>query len=93
MIRAIPVAYSNSASDSGLATLDHDHHRLRRTPLNQFFSTKGVRDLQPILEERVDQLLGRLHREGRDRPTEPLDLMYPFSAYTNGMHQQYVNEG
>ncbi|KAJ4147575.1 hypothetical protein LMH87_002087 [Akanthomyces muscarius] len=78
------------APHSGLATLDHDHHRLRRTPLNQFFSTKGVRDLQPILEERVDQLLGRLHREGRDRPTEPLDLMYPFSAYTNDVINQYA---
>ncbi|KAJ3497096.1 hypothetical protein NLG97_g2172 [Lecanicillium saksenae] len=77
------------APHSGLATLDHDHHRLRRTPLNQFFSTKSVRDLQPVIEERVDQLLGRLRREGRDRPTEPIDIMYPFSAYTNDVINEY----
>lgn len=80
------MVHSDSSLDSGLATLDHDHHRLRRTPLNQFFSTKSVRDLQPIVEERVDQLLGRLRREGRKRSTEPMNIMYPFSAYTNGTH-------
>ncbi|TQW05438.1 Cytochrome P450 [Cordyceps javanica] len=78
------------APHSGLATLDHDHHRLRRTPLNQFFSTKSVRDLQPILEERVDRLLARLHQEGRTRPTEPINLMYPFSAYTNDVINEYA---
>lgn len=77
--------FSNFVLDSGLATLDHDHHRIRRAPLNQFFSYKSVRDLQPIIEERVDQLLGRLRDEGKTRPTEPIDVMYPFSAYTNGM--------
>ncbi|KAJ6781928.1 hypothetical protein PWT90_07206 [Aphanocladium album] len=76
------------APHSGLATLDHDHHRLRRTPLNQFFSTKSVRDLQPVIEERVDQLLDRLRREGKDRPTEPIDIIDhlieepDFGAYT-----------
>lgn len=72
-------------TDSGLATLDHDHHRLRRTALNQFFSTKSVRDLQPVIEERVDQLLDRLQKEGRKQSTVPRDMMYAFSAYTNGM--------
>ncbi|OAQ97404.1 hypothetical protein LLEC1_02670 [Akanthomyces lecanii] len=86
----VTAASPNSALDSGLATLDHDHHRLRRTPLNQFFSTKSVRNLQPIIEERVDQLLRRLRREGQDRPTEPLDLMYPFSAYTNDVINEYA---
>ncbi|EGX95314.1 Cytochrome P450 [Cordyceps militaris CM01] len=78
------------APHSGLATLDHDHHRLRRTPLNQFFSTKSVRDLQPILEERVDRLLGRLRDEGKKRSTEPMNIMYPFSAYTNDVINEYA---
>ncbi|OAA56925.1 Cytochrome P450 [Akanthomyces lecanii RCEF 1005] len=78
------------APHNGLATLDHDHHRLRRNPLNQFFSTKSVRDLQPVIEERVDQLLGRLRCEGRDHSTKPIDLMYPFSAYTNDVINEYA---
>ncbi|OAA55716.1 Cytochrome P450 [Cordyceps fumosorosea ARSEF 2679] len=78
------------APHSGLSTLDHDHHRLRRNPLNQFFSTKSVRDLQPILEERVDRLLGRLRGEAQSRPTEPIDVMYPFSAYTNDVINEYA---
>ncbi|KAM3436334.1 hypothetical protein NHJ13734_005104 [Beauveria thailandica] len=78
------------APHSGLATLDHDHHRIRRAPLNQFFSYKSVRDLQPIIEERVDQLLGRLRDEGQTRPTEPIDVMYPFSAYTNDVINEYA---
>ncbi len=86
------LVHSDLFLDSGLATLDHDHHRLRRTPLNQFFSTKSVRDLQPVLEERIDQLLGRLRREGRNRPTEPIDLIYPFSAYTNGTYSNIYSE-
>lgn len=71
-------------TDSGLATLDHDHHRLRRTPLNQFFSIKSVRDLQPVIEERVDQLLSRLEQEGQKNFKVPTDILYPFSAFTNG---------
>ncbi|KAF1731349.1 Trichodiene oxygenase [Beauveria bassiana] len=80
---------------------DHDFHselyagphRRRHKWLfwaKQFFSTKSVRDLQPILEERVNQLLGRLRREGQNRPTEPIDLVYPFSAYTNDVINEYA---
>jgi hypothetical protein len=67
------------ADDSALATIDHDHHRLRRGAVAPFFSTQSVRLLQPVIEERVDALLERL-RGLRG----VVDLMYPFSAFTNG---------
>jgi hypothetical protein len=67
------------ADDSALATVDHDHHRLRRAAVAPFFSTQSVRRLQPVIEERVDALLDRL-RGLRG----VVDLMYPFSAFTNG---------
>ncbi|KAJ0159022.1 Trichodiene oxygenase [Colletotrichum tanaceti] len=39
-------------------------------------------------EERVDALLGRLLDHGQ-RVKEPLDVMYPFSAFTNDVINQY----
>lgn len=67
------------ADDSALSTIDHDVHRARRAAVAPFFSTQSVRRLQPVLEERVDALLHRL------RGTKGVvDLMYPFSAFTNG---------
>ncbi|KAK1710367.1 cytochrome P450 [Colletotrichum lupini] len=73
---------------SALATVNHDHHKLRRAALNPFFSTQTVRKLQPVIEERVDALLDRL-LELSERSKEPLDVMYPFSAFTNDVINEY----
>ena len=40
-------------------TTDHDLHRIRRAAVAPFFSKGAVRKLQPIIEERIDALLGR----------------------------------
>jgi hypothetical protein len=75
------------ADDSALSTIDHDHHRVRRAAVAPFFSTQSVRRLQPVIEERVDALLDRL------RGTRGVvDLMYPFSAFTNGEFLNLRNE-
>ncbi|KAG7058520.1 Cytochrome p450 [Colletotrichum scovillei] len=74
--------------ESALATVNHDHHKLRRAALNPFFSTQTVRKLQPVIEERVDALLDRL-LELSERSKEPLDVMYPFSAFTNDVINEY----
>lgn len=47
--------------DSSLATWTHDHHRLRRTALNPFFSTTSVRTLQPVLDKIVNRMMERFH--------------------------------
>ncbi|KAK1473175.1 hypothetical protein CCUS01_17239 [Colletotrichum cuscutae] len=47
-----------------------------------FYTQQTVRKLQPVIEERVDALLDRL-LESSERSKEPLDVMYPFSAFTN----------
>lgn len=70
------------ADESALATIDHEHHRVRRAGVAPFFSTGSVRRLQPVIEGRVDALLERLREVGGRGET--VDLMYPFSAYTNG---------
>ncbi|GKT42503.1 N-acetyltryptophan 6-hydroxylase ivoC [Colletotrichum spaethianum] len=88
-----PELYTGSGRprDNALATVDHEHHKLRRSALNPFFSTQTVRKLQPIIEERVDALLSRLLDQSQ-RSKEPLDVMYPFSAFTNVEDETFGKE-
>ncbi|KAF3480353.1 cytochrome P450 [Arthroderma uncinatum] len=39
-------------TDSALSTVNHDHHRMRRTALAPFFSMQNVKKLQPIIQEK-----------------------------------------
>ncbi|KAL2810298.1 cytochrome P450 [Aspergillus granulosus] len=48
-----------SVSKSMIATVSHEHHRLRRNILNTFFSKRSVLELTPMIQERVQQLLRR----------------------------------
>ena len=75
---------TNILAESALATIDHNHHKLRRSALNPFFSTQTVRNLQPVIEERVDALLDAFLNYANASNGQPLDVMYPFSAFTNG---------
>ncbi|OAA45062.1 Cytochrome P450 [Metarhizium rileyi] len=78
------------APSSCLATIDHDHHKLRRSALNPFFSTQSVRNLQPVVEERVDRLLEALHKFAATRRGTPINIIYPFSAFTNDVINEYA---
>ncbi|KAG5941373.1 hypothetical protein E4U53_007416 [Claviceps sorghi] len=78
------------APNSALATIDHDQHKLRRSALNPFFSTQSVRNLQSVIEERVDSLLDVLYKYAATRERRPLDIMYPFSAFTNDVINEYA---
>ncbi|KAG5982001.1 hypothetical protein E4U55_002435 [Claviceps digitariae] len=78
------------APNSALATIDHDQHKLRRSALNPFFSTQSVRNLQSVIEERVDSLLEALYKFAATRDRQPLDIMYPFSAFTNDVINEYA---
>ncbi|KHN98727.1 Cytochrome P450 [Metarhizium album ARSEF 1941] len=77
---------------SALSTIDHDHHRLRRSVLNPFFSTQSVRNLQPVLEERVDALLQAFHKLAATQSGTPINIMYPFSAFTNVERSDFGRE-
>ncbi|PHH84825.1 hypothetical protein CDD83_1325 [Cordyceps sp. RAO-2017] len=78
------------APHSALATIDHNHHKLRRGALNPFFSTQSVRNLQPVLEERVNALLDALVKHAKTRRSQPLNIMYPFSAFSNDVINEYA---
>lgn len=74
---------------SGVGTIDHSLHKLRRAPLNPFFSLQSVRALQPVLDARVSALLARLRADGLHRRRE-LNILYPFSALTNDIINLYA---
>ena len=71
--------------DAMFSTIGHDQHKARRAALGRFFSMSSVRRLQPVIGERVQQLLHRLcaikNVEG-DKGVIRLD--YALSAFTNG---------
>ncbi|PYI02485.1 cytochrome P450 [Aspergillus sclerotiicarbonarius CBS 121057] len=48
-----------SAPLSMIATNDHDHHRFRRSILNNFFSKRCVVQLEPMIQQKVDKLISR----------------------------------
>lgn len=77
---------ANHGAESNLATTEHNLPKLRRSALNPFFSTQTVRNLQPVIEERVDALLDAFQNYAEVSNGQPLDVMYPFSALTNGTH-------
>lgn len=76
-----------SASLSVISTISHDHHRLRRSVMNQFFSKRSVMKLEPIIQDKTDKLADRF-KEAHASGT-PLKLEYGFSALTADVITHY----
>jgi cytochrome P450 len=69
--------------ESTFATVKHEHHRIRRAPLNPFFSKAKVRALQPQIEEVLGNFLKRVDEFQGNGEVMSVDLA--FAAYTAGM--------
>ena len=65
------------------STPDHGQHKPRRAALNRFFSAASIRKLQPVIDERVEQLIKRL-RESTDAKGRVIPMNVAFAAFTNG---------
>jgi cytochrome P450 len=76
-----------SASLSVISTIGHDHHRLRRSVINQFFSKKSVVDLEPIIQEKTDKLAEKLKQSATRG--EVLKFEYALSALTADVITHY----
>lgn len=72
---------------SMIATVGHEHHRLRRSLLNNFFSKKSVIELSSIMHEKEDKLSQRLEQAHRDDAVVSLDDA--FAALTADVISQY----
>lgn len=54
---------------SMLGTVSHDHHRLRRQPLGQYFSKASVDRLEPLIKQKIDDLCQRFEKfRGTGKP-------------------------
>lgn len=70
------------APDSVLGTVHHDLHRMRRAILSPFFSKASVYRLEPVIQDKVDEMMERM--EGFRVSRQPIPLFEMFAAYTNG---------
>jgi hypothetical protein len=56
-------------NQAGFGTVAHDHHRLRRTAFNRFFSHQSVVKLEPTIQRVVNKLCEQLEKyAGTGRP-------------------------
>ncbi|PWY77409.1 cytochrome P450 [Aspergillus heteromorphus CBS 117.55] len=63
-----------------VTTIDHDLHTLRRKALSNFFSRQSIRRMEPLIQDKVVQLIQKLadaHKEGHEA-----DLSLIFYALT-----------
>lgn len=75
------------APDAAIATTRHDHHRLRRGAMNQFFSKASVRRVEPIIQKNLEKLLIRLR--GFQHSCKPIALNTAFTAFTSDVITEY----
>ncbi|KAI3329026.1 putative P450 monooxygenase [Xylariaceae sp. AK1471] len=65
---------------SAIATVDHDHHRIRRNAIEPWFSKQTVRRLEPTLHKLVDRLMEHVS-QAKDNGSV-LNMTYVFTAFT-----------
>ena len=75
------------APASAFGSVDHRRHRIRRQPMNPFFSQQRIRTLEPMLRRMVEKLCAGLRAwKGRN---VPLHLYHAFNAYTTDVVVEY----
>ncbi|KAJ5587589.1 uncharacterized protein N7459_003354 [Penicillium hispanicum] len=79
------VAYG--APRSLVGTINHDHHRLRRSYLGNYFSKRAITSLAPYIHEKLDQLIHRF--ENAFHHSLVVHLQLDFAALTADVITQY----
>jgi hypothetical protein len=67
---------------STISTVPHDLHRKRRAAWAPVFSKQRITRLRPVIQERVDALLGRI--DEHMRKGNVINLKHAFAAYAAG---------
>ncbi|KFY69637.1 hypothetical protein V496_00043 [Pseudogymnoascus sp. VKM F-4515 (FW-2607)] len=84
-----PLFYKSFGIDySMFATVDHDLHKNRRAAINPFFSSKNVRELQPVIEERVATMMKRIR--DFNESGQVLNVSWLNAAFTSDVVMQYA---
>ncbi|KAJ6002330.1 cytochrome P450 [Penicillium canescens] len=76
------------APASAFGSVDYRCHRMRRQPMNPFFSQQRIRRLEPMLRGMVDKLCIGM-RAWKDRPA-PLHVYHAFNAFTTDVVVEYT---
>lgn len=76
------------APASSFGSVDYQRHRIRRQPMNPFFSQQRIRRLEPMLRGMVDKLCDGM-RAWKDRHS-PLHVYHAFNAFTTDVVVEYT---
>ncbi|TVY25025.1 Cyrochrome P450 monooxygenase [Lachnellula hyalina] len=68
-------------------TVPHDLHRKRRAALSPFFSKAYTKRMLPVVEERVDALIGQLVK--LKNAEAPVNFLHALSAFSNDVIMEY----
>ncbi|KAI9767291.1 MAG: hypothetical protein M1839_004535 [Geoglossum umbratile] len=74
-------------TESMLGTVPHEHHRIRRSVINPYFSKQSVARLEPTIQSIADILCDRLR--GFQRSGGVLNLGHAYSALTTDVITEY----
>jgi cytochrome P450 len=75
------------APASAFGSVDHRRHRIRRQPMNPFFSQQRIRKIEPMLRGMVDKLCTGL-RAWKAKNT-PLHMYHAFNAFATDVVVEY----
>jgi hypothetical protein len=77
-----------SGGNSVFGTIHHDHHRLRRSALNPFFSKRSIAAFEPVIQSTMDQLC--LALKSHILSGDPVELQTAYMALTLDVISQYA---
>ncbi|KAI0889423.1 cytochrome P450 [Annulohypoxylon maeteangense] len=72
---------------SGFMTLNHDHHRLRRSPLIKFFSKPQIAQYESHVRGHAQRLCDKIIVEGAKH--EPFEIQDAYSSFTSDVISEY----
>ena len=58
----MPFTRSTGASTSMFAAVDHNLHQFRRNILANFFSKRSISNIQPLIQDKIELLVGKLEK-------------------------------
>ncbi|KAF7588956.1 hypothetical protein BBP40_004997 [Aspergillus hancockii] len=66
--------------ESMIATIGHSHHNLRRKILNKFFSKRSISNIQKLIRDKIEGLMGHFTKAHREKSV--VNLYVAFSSLT-----------
>jgi cytochrome P450 len=75
------------SSEAGIATLDHEMHKMRRGAVGKYFSKEAIRRAEPIIHGALERLFARL--DEYKRTGQPLTMSLVYMAFSSDIITEY----